>query len=149
MNNTIYIIIIIFVIIFLVKLFTIRKSEHLTQTSDEAIQNLASLYNKDKLTVTNLTVPESANLNNAIINTITATNLTVPGNANINNAKITTINGRNIFAELDDLRVNVVFPVPWDQSKWVKHIQDNNYFNRNMPDGTIRSFLFVHPGGND
>ncbi|MCJ7636270.1 MAG: hypothetical protein MUO21_02140 [Nitrososphaeraceae archaeon] len=50
-NNTIYIIIIIFVIIFLVKLFTIRKLEHLTQSSDEAIQNLASLYNKDQLTI--------------------------------------------------------------------------------------------------
>jgi len=57
-NQTIYIIIAIFLIIFFISILTISKRkdklEHLTTQSDEAIQNIASLYNKDKLTVSRL-----------------------------------------------------------------------------------------------
>jgi len=61
-NQTIYIIIAIFLIIFFVKFLTISKDnklEHLTTQSDEAIQNLASLYNKDKLTIGSMDVTGS------------------------------------------------------------------------------------------
>jgi len=55
MNNlTIFVIIGIFLIILVSKLYIIpNKLEHLT-TSDEAIQNLSSLYNKDQITVSKL-----------------------------------------------------------------------------------------------
>jgi hypothetical protein len=59
-------------------------------------------------------------------------NLTVQGNA--------TVNGT--ITE----RVNVVFPINWDQSKMREHITNNNYFNKSMPDGTLIKFLFIHPG---
>jgi hypothetical protein len=52
----IYIIISIFLIILLAKIFIQDKLEHLTTNSDEAIQNVASLYNKDQLTIGNLNV---------------------------------------------------------------------------------------------
>jgi hypothetical protein len=38
-----------------------NKLEHLTQKSDEAIQNIASLYNKDQLTIGSLNVTGEAN----------------------------------------------------------------------------------------
>ena len=52
-NQTIFIIIIIFLVIGLAKIYIIRNKnlEHLTVASDEAIQNLSSLYNKDQLTI--------------------------------------------------------------------------------------------------
>ena len=57
MNNfTIFIVVSIFLIIYLIKLYIIstNNTEHLTSQSDEAIQNLASLYNKDNLTIGNI-----------------------------------------------------------------------------------------------
>ncbi len=71
-KETIYIIIIVLVIIFIIKLLTIRKSklEHLTPISDEAIQNLSSLYNKDQLSITNLTATGNTNLNNTAITNV-------------------------------------------------------------------------------
>ena len=69
----IFLIIIIFIILFAIKIYSIgsnslgsyslgshslgsRSLEHLTNQSDEAIQNLASLYNKDELTIGKLNV---------------------------------------------------------------------------------------------
>lgn len=82
----IYIVLIIFLIIFIIKLITVESFEnleHLTLQSDEAIQNLASLYNKDKLTIGNLNVTgdisgnipvlTSANANIANLNATTGT----------------------------------------------------------------------------
>ena len=57
-NQTIIIIVVIFLIILFVKLFITKRQdnfEHLTTQSDEAVQNLASLYNKDQLTIGQLT----------------------------------------------------------------------------------------------
>ena len=55
MNNlTLFVIISIFVIICLSKIYIVyckNNLEHLTANSDEAIQNLASLYNTDQLTI--------------------------------------------------------------------------------------------------
>ena len=51
---TLFVIISIFVIICLSKIYIVyckNKLEHLTVNSDEAIQNLASLYNTDQLTI--------------------------------------------------------------------------------------------------
>ena len=53
-NLTIFVIISIFLIICLAKLYIVcfkNKLEHLTAESDEAIQNVASLYNTDQLTI--------------------------------------------------------------------------------------------------
>ena len=69
----IFLIIIIFIILLAIKIYSIgsnslssyslgsrslgsRSLEHLTNQSDEAIQNLASLYNKDELTIGKLNV---------------------------------------------------------------------------------------------
>ena len=153
-------------------------------SSDEAVQNIASLYNQAKLTVTDFISTGTTTLNNinisgkATIPTMTSNNITasagikgdtltansgaisgsfktgsltagntVLGATNMTgNSKITgdlTITGQvTPFNE----QINVVYPIQWDQSIWIKHISDKNYFNRNMPDGTLLKFLFVHPG---
>ncbi len=67
MQETIFIIVIIFVVILAIKWLSMQKLEHLTPTSDEAIQNVASLYNKDQLTITNLTATGNTSLNNTTI----------------------------------------------------------------------------------
>ena len=63
MNNlTLFVIISIFVIICLAKLYIVyckNKLEHLSVSSDEAIQNLASLYNTDQLTIGKLNVTDT------------------------------------------------------------------------------------------
>jgi len=60
MNTTINInilfLVIIIAIIIIYYLISNRNFEHLTNQSDEAIQNLASLYNKDELTIGKLNV---------------------------------------------------------------------------------------------
>ncbi|ARF10075.1 hypothetical protein Indivirus_12_3 [Indivirus ILV1] len=65
-QETIYLIAVVFVIIIVIKLLTMSKAklEHLTSTSDEAIQNIASLYNKDQMTIGNLTATGTTTLNN-------------------------------------------------------------------------------------
>ncbi len=87
-----YIIIIIFIVISIVKLLTSKRNklEHLTQQSDEAIQNLASLYNKDKLTIGSMEItgPMTAATGNiSTINSVTG-NIT---NGNITNIKTNKI----------------------------------------------------------
>ena len=64
MNTTINIlfIVIIIAIIIIYYLISSKKLEHLTNQSDEAIQNLASLYNEDKLTIKDLNVTGNFNL---------------------------------------------------------------------------------------
>jgi uncharacterized membrane protein len=61
--NKLIIIICVFLSIFLVKLYSIEKLEHLTLQSDEAIQNLSSMYNKDQLTIGALNVTGIATAN--------------------------------------------------------------------------------------
>ena len=53
-QQTIIIILLVIIIVVLIYIIKNKKLEHLTVNSDEAIQNLASLYNKDELTITNL-----------------------------------------------------------------------------------------------
>lgn len=52
--QTIIIIVLVIIIVLILITNNKEKLEHLTSQSDEAIQNLASLYNKDQLTITNL-----------------------------------------------------------------------------------------------
>ena len=71
-NQIIYIIIIVLIVILLITLLIIKKDkklEHLSFESDEAIQNLASLYNKNELTIGKLNVTADANVNTANLNT--------------------------------------------------------------------------------
>ena len=56
MNKNLIIIGIIIVILIGIILYNKSKLEHLTITSDEAIQNIASLYNKDELTIGKMTI---------------------------------------------------------------------------------------------
>lgn len=76
-KKTMYIIAIILVVIFIVKLLTMRKSklEHLTPTSDEAIQNLASLYNKDKLTIGSMNITGTATAESVVSGPISTTKI--------------------------------------------------------------------------
>jgi hypothetical protein len=91
-----------------------NKLEHLTPQSDEAIQNIASLYNKDKLTIGSLDVTGKANvesveigntkLGNNSINvggTIIDNTKVAVGNSNITNNNITgrklILNGGSII----------------------------------------------------
>ena len=57
MNNLIvFIVICIICIILVTYLVSINKLEHLTIQSDEAIQNINSMFNKDKLIITNANI---------------------------------------------------------------------------------------------
>jgi hypothetical protein len=69
--NKLIIIICVFLSIFLMKLYSIEKLEHLTNQSDEAIQNIASLYNKDQLTIGALNVTGKATANSFTANSFT------------------------------------------------------------------------------
>ena len=164
-------------------------------SSDEAVQNISSLYNQSKLTVTDFTSTGKSALGTTTINNLTAPTISAT-NATINNtltANVANINGilstqalyskgnasgsthlpysdgnnyltsnNNILRggpttiqgnlQVDGLiqqnkeRINVVYPIEWDQSKWIRYITNNNFFKRDMPDGTMIKFLFVHPG---
>ena len=62
MNNMIFIIgIIILILVILILTRKPKKLEHLTQ-SNEALQNLASLYNKDAMTIGNITALNQMNV---------------------------------------------------------------------------------------
>lgn len=63
MNNITLIIIIIFLVIIVIKLLSIRKYEHLTPQSDEAIQNLANMYNKDQVIFDNVSAKNTQSEN--------------------------------------------------------------------------------------
>jgi len=57
MNNLIvFIVICIIVIVLATSKLSISKLEHLTIQSDEAIQNINSMFNKDKLIITNANI---------------------------------------------------------------------------------------------
>ena len=160
-------------------------------SSDEAIQNVASLYNQSKLTVTDFNSTGNAVLGNTTITnltvpTLTTTNTTVSGTLNANVANVSGIlstgalyskggthfpytDGNNYITSNNNIlrggpttiqgnlqvdgiiqpireQAHVIYPIQWDQRVWIKYITDNNYFKRNMPDGTIIKFIFVHPG---
>jgi len=102
-NQTIYIIIAIFLVIFFVKLLTISKHqnnklEHLTSQSDEAVQNLASLYNKDQLTIAKITatgsITDKSMNTNTIKEYIDAVATSAQKQIDAINARITAIEGR-------------------------------------------------------
>ena len=100
------VIIIIFLIIFLVKIYNIKKLEHLTTQSDEAVQNLASLYNKDQLTIGKINVVNDANLKNATIEEAKIQNSTIQ-NGIIQNGTIqngTIQNGTAKLLKMDKLQ---------------------------------------------
>ena len=164
-------------------------------SSDEAIQNVASLYNQSKLTVTDFDSTGNTILKNATIANLTtpklvATNADVNGTLAVNVANINGIlstgalyskgnssggshfpysDGNNYITSNNNIlrggpttiqgnlqvdgiiqssreQINVVYPIQWDQSMWIRHVTNGNYFKRNMPDGTLIKFLFVHPG---
>lgn len=91
MDNISTILIIIFIILILY--LTCSKNEHLT-TTDETVQNIASMYNNGNVITTNLTSTGDTTVGG---NLTTSKNLTVDGSATVNgNATIdgsTNING--------------------------------------------------------
>jgi hypothetical protein len=100
-RNNVILIISIFIIIFVSKLMSIRMFEHLTPISDEAIQNVASLYNTDKLTIGNLVVTSNGKIagidaDNANITTATITTGTIPTLTSTNAAVSGTLSGPTI-----------------------------------------------------
>lgn len=60
-NTIVFIIILIFLMICLAIVYSIKNLEHFTTQSDEAIQNVASLYNKDNLTIGSMNVTGETN----------------------------------------------------------------------------------------
>jgi hypothetical protein len=68
------------------------------------------------------------------------------GNGNLSVQGDTALQGNVNINGMTTMRVNVVFPIKWDQGEMTRHITNNNFFNKNMPDGTMMKFLFVHPG---
>ena len=75
MNDTIIIIIIILFVVLTIKIICLenivyKNTEHLTISSNESVQNIASMYNSGKLTVSDLVVNGTATINNASFNTV-------------------------------------------------------------------------------
>lgn len=144
-------------------------------TSDEAIQNIASVYNQSKFIVTDLTATGAANVNGKLVvgNGITTNNgLTVTGATNTNTLMVgngatinglTTLNalktgygadiGKNLNVAGNTNLTGTLIPVGGIQAIVIdqiwSHIDFYNkmkqYFNRSMPDGTIKTFIFVGP----
>jgi len=113
MNKTV-LIIGIFLIIFLWKLFTIRKLEHLTAESDEAIQNLASLYNKDNLTIGNLIVTNNATVSGTLsgptISNILNKSTSLENKLTLLESRIAALEGRTMTIESNTSNIsNVVY----------------------------------------
>ncbi|QKF94364.1 hypothetical protein QKU48_gp0906 [Fadolivirus algeromassiliense] len=73
MSTDIRIIIILTLILFILGITLYTSSKHSTEsfTSDEAVKNVASLYNQNQLTVSNLTTTGDATIPNAKINKLT------------------------------------------------------------------------------
>ncbi len=212
MNKNITLInIIILIVVILVVFYVINKCVNIEHfTNDEAVQNIASLYNQSKFAVTDLTSTGTATLNTLNVNGnaqfkngsffpytdgnnyITSPNnilrggiTSVQGNLNVSGATNTntlavangaTINGNTTINALTtgysanigtDLNVkgNTTLTGPLTVTGGIQHIVldstwDSNafnqkmkpYFNRSMPDGTAKTFIFVAPnrtsGGN-
>jgi hypothetical protein len=189
MNITLTIIAIITIIIIIVYILN-GNCETEYFTNDEAVQNIASLYNQAKFAVTDLTSTGTSTLNTANVNgLLTANNgATINGNSTINSIKTNgiavngatstttlnvangaTINGSTTINSLTtgynanigtDLNVKgnttltgslnptggiqaIVLDSAWDQNTFNQKIK--SYFNRSMPDGTMRTFVFVFP----
>ncbi|QKF94523.1 hypothetical protein QKU48_gp1065 [Fadolivirus algeromassiliense] len=158
-------------------------------TADEAVKNVSSLYNTNKLTITDFKSTGDTELNKATITNGTITTLKsttgtidnlssnnvifkgngsgathfpysdgnnyITSNNNILRGGPTTIQGdlnvsgkSNIDGVLRET-VNIIENVKWDQSDWISRIESGKYFTRNMPNGTLIKFLFVHSGDNN
>ena len=94
--------IILLILVIVALLFLYRKQENFTMTeqSNEAVQNIASVYNNQNLQVTNITSTNQANLKDAKI----SNNLNVDGISTLNNLNvlsITSLNNLNVSNNLD------------------------------------------------
>jgi hypothetical protein len=202
MNSTSTLILLLIITIGIILIFREQQYPYENFTNDEAIQNVASLYNSGMATVTNLNATTSIktptlssdgrlhisgnellyllNKNGVIVGKEWGGNgnLNVQGDATVNGGIIakgngsgnthfpftdgnnyitsnnnilrggpTTVQGNlNVSGTITE-KVNVVYPIEWDQDKQIAYITNNKFFNKNMPDGTLLKFLFVHPGG--
>lgn len=88
MNTTIITITIIIIAILIIKYIANYEQENFT--NDEAVQNIASLYNQAKLSVTDFTSTGTSTLN-----TVNATNLVSNGIVNRGNTNTETLNVQN------------------------------------------------------
>ncbi len=186
------------IVVFAITLYVINQSRMIENfTNDEAVQNIASLYNQSKFAVTDLTATGLSTLNNANINGIlniggnganingtstinviktngitvngltNTTTLGVANGANINGLtninSLTTGYNANIGTDVNvgnnlNVKGNTTLTGPLNaaggiQSIVVDSAWDSNafnqlmkpHFNRSMPDGTTKTFIFVHP----
>jgi hypothetical protein len=108
MNNKILILILILVIIGLYFLYEDQENLDSTSTtqnlSNEAIQNIASIYNNQNMTVTNLTATNQANIKDAKM----SGNLNVSGSITGNvTGKLTSPNGKYSLNISDDGKITL------------------------------------------
>lgn len=126
-------------------------------TNDEAIKNIASLYNTGNMIVSNLNATTS----------ITTPNLKVTGPVTAASVSDTTMNGtikayidskfntlqsngNTMFAALNKHINAIVIKSPkWDVSAFVTLITNGKYFNSSQNDGYTLRFMFVHPNGDN
>jgi hypothetical protein len=142
-------------------------------TNDEALKNIASIYNSGNMSVTDANITNSLTAKTATING----DLKVTGTTNLlgnglfandlrsNTGNIGIFSAGNAYAKslnvtgatiMDgNLKVNGLFAPKgeqviviynqWDQPLWIKTMA--SYFKKSMPDGTLLKFVFIHPNG--
>lgn len=129
-------------------------------TSDEAIQNVASLYNTGNMNVSNLNATSSITTPKVSVSgTITAGTLTAGSvidnsmNGTIKayiDSKINALQtqGNAQFAAINkQINTIVIWSPQWKVSKFVELIANGKYFNSSHPEGYALRFMFVHPNG--
>lgn len=126
-------------------------------TNDEAIKNIASLYNTGNMSVSNLNATTS----------VTTPNLKVTGPIVANSVSDTTMNGTikayidskfntlqsngNTMFDAINKQINaiVIRPTGWSVDDFVKSITNGKYFNNSQFDGYTLRFIFVRSSGNN
>lgn len=148
--DIVFVVVIMMCVLVVIKRVFFTKMEGLESTgnlvSSEALQNIASLYNANKLTTGNLDVTGITNLNKVNIDDELKLKKDLTIDEKLNVKKDLKVDGMIIG---NKQVIEVVYPIEWDGTKWTKWVEDKKLFNKDMPDGTKIDVLFVHPGGND
>jgi hypothetical protein len=133
-------IIILLLLILLAIIYYKQKKEHLT--NDEAIQAVASVYNNDNMTVTNLNVTSKLNVaTNASINSLAASNLNATdisantlnlNNLNVNHNYIIDENGKYLSKSNDG---NLIGIRKWRLALTGNYNRADTYYKIKDPSG--------------
>lgn len=167
-SSTVKVFIIVAIVVLLLLYFYSNTTPSTNEgfTNDEAIRNIASIYNTGTMTVTNSNVTNALTVQTATIkgalgvsgatnllggltaNTAQINALTAP-TANITTLGVTgaaNING--ISNPMGGEQVKVIYlnqttnPNQWDQTVWNKTM--TTYFRKSMPDGLMQKFALVY-----